>query len=105
MPAVRFLTAGRLSGKTVAAKARALQAAHTARRDTLAKIARRLATGRTRSKPLTWLFPSLKSERDLVSDAPARLNADKKIQWAETRYALDPAALYGSRGGSFLAVS
>jgi hypothetical protein len=80
--------------KTVAAKARALQAAHTARRNTLAKIARRLAIGRTRSKPLTWLFPSLKPERDLISDAPARLGADKKIQWAEKRYALDLAALY-----------
>ncbi len=85
--------------KAVAANARALQAAHTDRRDTLAKIKRRLATARTRSRPLTWLFPSLKPARDLISDAPARLDIDKKIEWAEKRYSRDVAALYDAITG------
>ena len=75
----------------VASKATDLQAAHSARRDTLDKIARRLSTARTRNNAETWLFPGLKSKRDLIADAPARLDADKKREWAEQRYALDLA--------------
>lgn len=79
---------------TVAEKARALQSAHTARRDTLSKIARRLSTARMRSKPETWLFPGLKSKWDLIADAPARLDVDKKREWADQRYDLDLKARY-----------
>jgi hypothetical protein len=78
----------------VATKARALQAAHTARRDVLAKIARRLSNARTRNKPETWLFAGLKTRRDLISEAPARLDSEKKQEWAEERYNLDLAARY-----------
>lgn len=46
----------------VAARAKALQSAHTARRDALAKIEQRLSSVRTRSKPDTWLFPKLTSK-------------------------------------------
>lgn len=76
----------------VAAGAKALQAAHTSRRDILAKIARRLATARTRNKPETWLFPGLGTKRDLLADAPARLDEAKKRRRAEQRYELDLAA-------------
>lgn len=78
----------------VASKAKTLQGDHTARRDTLEKIARRLSTARTRNKPETWLFPELKSKRDLIVDAPARLDADRKRAWAEQRHNLDLAARY-----------
>jgi hypothetical protein len=78
----------------VASKAKALQAAHTARRDTLAKIVRRLSTARTRNKPETWLFAGLKTKRDFIAEAPVRLESDKKEEWAEERYKSDLAARY-----------
>ena len=78
----------------VASRAKALQAAHTARRDTLAKIARRLTHARTRNKPKSWLFTGLKAKRDLIPDAPVRLDADKKREWADQRYNLDLTARY-----------
>ncbi|MGQ0444163.1 MAG: hypothetical protein ACT4O2_03300, partial [Beijerinckiaceae bacterium] len=78
----------------VAKRARALQAAHTQRRDTLIKIERRLKTARTRNKPETWLFAGLKSKRDLAAEAPARLDHEKKEEWAEERYKCDLAARY-----------
>jgi hypothetical protein len=76
----------------VAKKAKALQAAHTVRRDTLDKIEQRLSSVRTRSKPETWLFPALKSKTDLIAIAPARLDDEKKREWASRRYDLDLAA-------------
>lgn len=78
--------------EAVAAKAKALQAAHTSRRDTMAKIERRLLTVRTRNKPETWLFPDLKSKRELIADAPTRLDNEKKREWANQRYELELAA-------------
>jgi hypothetical protein len=78
----------------VAAAAQVLQLVHTARRDNLTKIAQRLSTVRTRSKPETWLFPLLKSKRDLLAAAPARLSDDKKRVWADRRYELDLAAAH-----------
>jgi hypothetical protein len=77
----------------VASKAKALQAIHTARRDILAKIARRLTT-RTRSKPETWLFAGLKTKRGLMTDAPDGLDAHKKRELAEQRYQLDLTSRY-----------
>lgn len=73
----------------VAARARALQAAHTARRDTLARIDRRLSAARRRVRPETWLFPSLRPKHELLSEAPARLADEKKGEWAEQRYTLE----------------
>ncbi len=77
----------------VAARARALQTAYTLRRDVLSRIARRLATLRVRPKPETWLFPSLKTKKNLVAEAPSRLEPDAKRAWAEKRYETDLAAL------------
>lgn len=79
-----------------ASMARALQAAHTARRDTLVRIERRLSATRQRSRPETWLFPDLKSKDELIAAAPARLDADEKRQWAEQRYDADLAARYAA---------
>ncbi|MGH7088702.1 MAG: hypothetical protein ACREFQ_07350 [Stellaceae bacterium] len=78
----------------VARGARALQAAHTARRDTLARIARRLAATRQRNRPETWLFPDLKSKDERFATAPARLDTEKKQEWAKQRYRADLAARY-----------
>lgn len=72
----------------VADGAKALQAAHTARRDILAKIERRLSTVRAAPKPETWLFPSLKSKQALAADAPRNLDAEKKRDWAKKQYDL-----------------
>ena len=80
--------------KSLVSKAKALQVVHTARRDVIAKIERRISNSRTRSRPETWLFPSLKNKRDLLVDAPVRLDADNKREWAEQRYNLDLASYY-----------
>jgi hypothetical protein len=40
------------------------------------------------------LFTGLKAKRDLIADAPVRLDADKKQEWAGQRYNLDLAARY-----------
>ena len=73
----------------VVRRARALQSAHTARRDTLTRIARRLSATRTRSRPQTWLFPDLKAKADLMASAPGRLDAEQKRQWVDQRYSDD----------------
>jgi hypothetical protein len=78
----------------VAAKARGLQLAHTARRDILARIERRLSATRQRNKPETWLFPDLKTKEELISAAPARLDAEEGRKWADQRYSVDLAALH-----------
>lgn len=78
----------------VASRAKTLQQKHTLRRDVLAKIERRLSSARTRKKPETWLFPLLKSERDLISEAPIRLDAEKRREWTKQRYSLNLSARY-----------
>jgi len=70
----------------IAALARQLQASHTLRRDILARLARRMETVRRRPKPETWLFPDLKSKRELEAEAPATLDADGRRAWATKRY-------------------
>jgi hypothetical protein len=94
----------------VAARARALQAAHTVRRDTLVKIQRRLSATRQRNKPETWLFTGLKTRHELAASAPAALEAEDKQKWAEQRYSLDLATYHGAitvrlRSGASLAAS
>jgi tRNA G10 N-methylase Trm11 len=74
-----------------AESARALQVAHTRRRDTLVRIERRLSAVRLRSRPETWLFPGLKTANELVTKAPARLDPDQKREWAAQRYERDLA--------------
>lgn len=94
----------------VAAKARALQIAHTTRRDTLARIGRRLSATRQRNRPETWLFPDLKTKEELIATAPTRLDPDKKQELADQRYSADLAARYQAitvrlRPGSSLSAS
>jgi hypothetical protein len=79
-----------------ARRARALQAAHTQRRDTLAAIERRLSAARRRNRPETWLFPDLKSVDYFLEDAPARLDPEQKQKWASDRYTRDLAAQHDS---------
>ena len=70
----------------VAEGALALQLAHTARRDTLHKIARRLSTLRRRNRPETWLFPDVRPEAELLADAPSRLDDEQKSAWAKQNF-------------------
>ncbi|MBV8738329.1 MAG: hypothetical protein JO007_13945 [Alphaproteobacteria bacterium] len=78
----------------VSVKARALQMAHTARRDTLVRIARRLSATRQRNRPEIWLFPDLRTKDDLIAAAPARLDDNEKREWADQQYNRDLTALY-----------
>jgi hypothetical protein len=72
--------------KDIAEKARALQAAHSRRRDLLNLIVRRMATLRARAKPETWLFPGLKSKTDWEREAPAGLDLSERRAFAKKRY-------------------
>lgn len=93
----------------MATRAKSLQTAHTARRDILIEIKRRLSSVRFRNKPETWLFPGLKSKRERTAEAPTRLDAEKKRAWARQRYDLDLALRHEAitarikPGGSLLA--
>src|SRR5262249_30501818 len=49
---------------------------------------------RRRNKREAWLFAGLKSKRDLLAEAPGRLDQEKKEEWAEERYNSDLAARY-----------
>ena len=80
----------------IATGARNLQASHTSRRDILARLARRTETVRRRSKPETWLFPDLKSKRELENEAPVTLDADGRQEWATKRYDDALAGRYGA---------
>jgi hypothetical protein len=71
----------------IAESAEHLQALHTRRRNTLGDIARRRTVLRVRSKPENWLFPDLPSLRDLSRQAPQRLDAEARAQWANERHA------------------
>ena len=102
--------ASALDRADVAARARALQAEYTARRDTLVKIQRRLSATRRRNKPETWLFAGLKAKHELAAAAPAALDTEGKQKWAEQRYSLDLAAYHDAitvrlRPGASLAAS
>lgn len=80
--------------RAVADRARALQAAHTERRDVLLDIERRLSATRARSRPETWLFPDHRPARDLLADAPTRLSADERSAWADATAARDLSDRY-----------
>ncbi|MCP4329878.1 MAG: N-6 DNA methylase [Alphaproteobacteria bacterium] len=74
---------------SVTAHAQKLQALHTERRDLLADDQRRLQVVRYRNRPEIWLFPDLTPKRDLQQEAPARLEAAEKREWAKKRYEQD----------------
>jgi hypothetical protein len=82
----------------VGSRAKALQAAHTARRGAIVQIERRLSATRRRNRPETWLFPDLTPKDELIEAAPARLDDDEKQQWADQRYNTDLAARYEAIG-------
>lgn len=79
---------------SVADRARVLQVAHTARRDVVAELGKRLSTVKQRNRPETWLFPMLKSKKDLAQEAPAKLDEEAQGQWVEKEYGQALAAHY-----------
>ncbi len=84
--------------EAVGVGARALQTAHTHRRDLLGRLARRLRGANARKRPETWLFPDLISKRDRLADAPKTLNASDARSWSAERYTSDINAAYGRLG-------
>ncbi|MCR9219072.1 MAG: BREX-1 system adenine-specific DNA-methyltransferase PglX [Alphaproteobacteria bacterium] len=71
--------------QAVAELARRLQALHTERRDRMAALARRLSATPQKAKPERWLFPDLAPARSLQADAPARLDAQARRDWAKRK--------------------
>jgi hypothetical protein len=82
----------------VAKAAKALQAAHTRRRDVLSFLARRLGSATARKRSEAWLFPTLVTKRDRLAEAPKSLTAAEAQVWAAEHYASDLAACYGRLG-------
>lgn len=72
----------------VAGLAAQLQNLHTTRRDALKEISRRSAVLKYRNRPEMWLFPTLKSKKDLAGEAPGKLDLDARKAWASQRYQL-----------------
>jgi hypothetical protein len=82
----------------VARRARNLQKSHTARRDKLVSLAKRMETIRRRAKPETWLFPNLKSKRELEAEAPSALDTEGRRAWAALHYGDALEALHEAIG-------
>ncbi|PDT31113.1 restriction endonuclease subunit M [Rhizobium sp. M10] len=72
----------------VAELALRLQNLHTQRRDALTEISRRSGVLKYRNRPEMWLFPTLKSKKDLEGEAPGKLGLDARKAWASQRYQL-----------------
>ena len=70
----------------VSAAARKLQHLHTARRDTLELLARRLRGAATTRRPETWLLHGLPDRSALQGEAPADLDARARREWTSKEY-------------------
>ncbi len=70
----------------VATRARALQAAHSRRRDLLDLISKRFAALHRPAKPEHWLFSDVKTKAQLEANAPAGLDTSERRAWAKARY-------------------
>ncbi|MGA7385138.1 MAG: hypothetical protein WBW81_10765 [Methylocella sp.] len=82
----------------IARRARKLQESHTARRDKLVGLAKRMETIQRRAKPETWLFPNLTSKRELEPEAPPILDTEGRRAWAAKQYGDAPEALHEAIG-------
>lgn len=80
----------------VAKKAALLQKLHTKRGDLLDSIRKRLSTSRSRSRPETWLFPTVKSKKAFFEQAPSGLSDDDRESWAQQRFELGLSLRYDS---------
>lgn len=78
--------------------ARKLQELHTRRRDVVEDVARRCETLRYRSKAESWVFPVLKSKRELEDEAPAKLDREQRKVWANKEYQLALDAVLSDLG-------
>lgn len=73
----------------VASRARSLQEAHTALRDKVAALARRTGDMPSKSRPESFLFPSVVPAKDRAEDAPKSLEEAVKREWAKNEYNRD----------------
>lgn len=80
--------------KDVSDRAKALQIAHTALRDALLALARRLSAAPRRARPETFLFPDLRTLKDWEADAPKNLDKPDRREWAKQRYDTERASRY-----------
>ena len=74
------------SEQAIADRAKRLQDLHTQRRNLIADMEHRLGVARIRIKPEFWLFPDLVPARDLLHDAPIRLEVAERREWAKRRF-------------------
>ncbi|MGO7911756.1 Eco57I restriction-modification methylase domain-containing protein [Rhizobium ruizarguesonis] len=78
--------------------AKNLQSLHAHRRKLVQDIARRTGVLKYRLKAESWVFPLLKSKKDLEDDAPAKLDREQKKAWANKEYQLAIDALLSDIG-------
>lgn len=78
----------------VARRARGLQARHTARRDILNRLTKRLKAVQSKSHPETFLFPDLATARSRLGEAPRNLEETERREWAKQQYEQDLQGRY-----------
>lgn len=69
----------------VARRAKKLQTKHTARRDLLEQLARRIEAVRFKSRPEGWLFQTFDTKQELLEQAPRNLEEQERRVWAERK--------------------
>ena len=69
----------------VVSRAQSLQAKHTARRDLLDQIARRMDAVKIKIRTEGWLFQTLDAKEELVDQAPQNLEGQQRRVWAERK--------------------
>jgi Eco57I restriction-modification methylase len=80
----------------VAAVASELQRLHTARRDTLTSLARRLQGAATIRRPETWLLHGLPDRATLLTEAPPGLDERARRDWTTKEYSIRVKSYYGA---------
>jgi hypothetical protein len=78
----------------VAAIARNLQTHHTARRDIVERLTRRLTAVPSKSRPENFLFPGLGTVKAFLDDAPRNLAETERKEWAKQQYEQELQAHY-----------
>lgn len=81
-----------------AARAERLQKFHTARRDVLEDIARRLSAAPVKRRPDSFLFPDLIPAKARFAEAPKNLDSEEQRAWAKARYEEALQARYAAIG-------
>lgn len=81
--------------ENIAKQAKALQVAHTARRDVLVRLQKRLGSIKPKNRPVTWLFPDLPAKSDLEVNAPKEYDTRAVNKWGKDRLDEECQTRYG----------